>query len=160
EPDPRGHVSWRERIANIRIIPEVAPHYPEVMGHRNQVEAFFGWMEKCYYRHDRAASFGRDAQLLDLISAALLHNAEAWAHLAHRHPAHAIELQQALSEMPPPDLSTITTKPHEERKRAQQEKLHRLEYWATPHATPAAATPAPTAASSHPNHGEVTGASS
>lgn len=118
-----GALSWRETIANVRVIPEAVLNYAEVMGHRNQVESFFSWLEKCYYRQDRAASWGREAQLVDLIGAALLHNAETWAHLAYRHPQEAARLVDELSVLPECDLSGVKKKAESARKRALTEAL-------------------------------------
>ncbi|MBF4162587.1 hypothetical protein [Nocardioides acrostichi] len=129
EPDSRGNVSWRLPIANIRPIPDITKNYPEVMGTRNQSESFFSWAEKRYYRHDLAASWGRDAQVFDLIALALLHNSEAWAHLAYRHPSHAEEFRAILAAMDPPDLSGVKKKPLEQRKAAQAAHLRTLEAW-------------------------------
>ncbi len=103
-PNKLGHIPWRELIANIRVLPEaLGQAYAEVYGKRNQVESFFDWLEQCYYREDRAASWGRSAQLLDLLGAATLHNAETWAHLAYRHPEHAAPLVDDLRDLPVPD---------------------------------------------------------
>ena len=63
---------------------------------RNQVESFFSWLERCFWIKDRHASWGRDAQLFDLLAAALLRNSIAWAHLAYRHPEHAQTLRTQL----------------------------------------------------------------
>ncbi|MCW2808888.1 MAG: hypothetical protein JWQ93_2843 [Marmoricola sp.] len=73
--------------------------YAEVAGRRNQVEAFFGWLERCFYNKDRHASWGRTAQLFNLIGAALLHNSQAWAHLAYRHPEQAEQLAAEIREL-------------------------------------------------------------
>jgi hypothetical protein len=48
EPDSDGHVSWRSVIANVRIIPEIAEQFPGIYGGRNQIEAFFDWLEQCF----------------------------------------------------------------------------------------------------------------
>lgn len=121
-----GNLSWREAVANIRIMPEVVYQYAEVMGHRNQVESFFSWLEKRFYRHDKAASWGRDCQLVDLIGAALLHNAETWAHLAHRHPREAARLAEELAALPEPDLSTVKKKAPDQRKRHKTQQLRNV----------------------------------
>jgi hypothetical protein len=118
-----GALGWREIIANIRVIPDAVLDYAEIMGHRNQVESYFSWLEKCYFRQDRAASWGRTAQLFDLICASLLHNAEAWAHLAYRHPEEAARLAEELVALPRLDLSGVKKKPIEHRKRALGEAL-------------------------------------
>lgn len=117
-----GPLSWRERPANIRIIPEVAKQYARTMGHRNQAESFFSWLKQRYYRKNRAASWGRPAQIVDLLGAALLHNAEAWAHLAYRHPEAAVELGETLASLPLPDLSGVVRKPVDERKKAVRQR--------------------------------------
>lgn len=98
--DRRGSLPWASLIANIRVLPEaLVEQYAAVFGWRNQVESFFSWLEKCFHIKDRAASWNRPAQLLDLIGAALLHNAEAWAHLAQRHPADAEILRVELAAL-------------------------------------------------------------
>ena len=119
ELNSKGNLSWREPIANIRPIPDIAEQYAGVMGHRNQSESFFSWAEKCYYRHDLAASWGRDSQLFDLIAIALLHNSETWAHLAYRHPGHAEEFKATIADLDPPDLTGVKKKPAHERKAAK-----------------------------------------
>lgn len=124
EPDKAGHVSWRSVIANVRIIPEIAEQFPRIYGGRNQIEAFFDWFEQCFYRRDRAASWGREAQIIDLVAASLLHNAEAWAHLAYRHPDDAEALTAELRSLPTPDLTVVKRKPKEETKAAQNARLH------------------------------------
>jgi hypothetical protein len=95
-----GHLPWRSLVANLRVIPDaLVERFGEVYGQRNQIESFFSWLETCFYRKDRHASWGRDAQLLDLIAAALLHNTHAWAHLAYRHPAEAKRLVSDLAAL-------------------------------------------------------------
>ena len=123
---PRGTDELATRvIANVRLIPEIAEHYPEVTGSRNQIEAFFDWIEQCFYRHDRAASWGRDAQILDLIAAGLLHNAETWAHLAYRDPGEPQQLTLRRSgACPLPTSARSYKKPKEERKRQLSARLH------------------------------------
>ncbi|GAA1236023.1 hypothetical protein GCM10009657_09510 [Oryzihumus leptocrescens] len=86
KPDSRGRVAWGSALSAHRVIPEAwTDRFREVFGARNQSESFFSWLEKCYFHKDRAASWGRQAQQCDLFMAALLHNAEAWAHYAYRH---------------------------------------------------------------------------
>ncbi|MGB8650070.1 MAG: hypothetical protein WCD35_05350 [Mycobacteriales bacterium] len=95
-----GHLPWRELVSNIRVLPDaLTEQYAEVFGQRNQIESFFSWLERCFWVKDRHASWGRDAQLLDLLGASLLHNSTAWAHLAYRHPHHAQELRKQLNEI-------------------------------------------------------------
>lgn len=95
-----GNLPWTELVANIRVLPDaLVEQFAEVAGRRNQVESFFSWLERCFYRKDRHASWGRDAQLFDLIGAALLHNTQAWAHLAYRHPAEAERLRRELATL-------------------------------------------------------------
>ena len=117
-PDNDGRIGWRTEIANVRLIPEIAEIYPEVNGNRNQIEGFFSWMEQCFYRHDRAASWGHEAQVLDLIATGLLHNSETWAHLAYRNPEQATQLADQLQALPAPDLRKVRKKPLEGRKKA------------------------------------------
>ena len=69
-------------------------------GQRNQVESFFSWLEACFYRKDRHASWGRDAQLFDLVGASLWHNTLTWAHLAYRHPEQDQLLRVELRNLP------------------------------------------------------------
>ena len=86
KPAKNGSVSWSSPMAAHRVIPEAwAERFKAVFGARNQVESFFSWLEKRYYHKDRVVSWGHDAQLLDLLGAAMLHNAEAWAHYIHNH---------------------------------------------------------------------------
>ena len=129
ELNSKGNLSWREPIANVRPIPDVADKYADVMGHRNQSESFFSWAEKCYYRHDLAASWGRESQLFDLIAVALLHNSETWAHLAYRHPGYAEELKVSIADLDPPDLSGVKKKPANELKAAKAAQLRTIEAW-------------------------------
>lgn len=82
----KGSVGWSQPAAALRVIPPAwTDRFAVVFGARNQSESFFSWLEKRYYHKDRVASWGHDAQLLDLIAAALLANTEAWAHYAVRH---------------------------------------------------------------------------
>lgn len=113
EPDADGHVPWTSAIANIRVLPDaLVETFGQVYSRRNQVESFFSWLERCFYRKDRHASWTREAQLLDLIAASLLHNAEAWAHLAYRHPTIAAELAEQLKNVhTSPDTSAPDTVP-------------------------------------------------
>jgi hypothetical protein len=81
-----GSLPWDSILATHRVIPEAwAERFRAVFGARNQSEAFFSWLEQRYFVKDRAASWGREAQIVDLVGAALLANAEAWAHYAYRH---------------------------------------------------------------------------
>ena len=97
-------VPWTALIANIRVLPDaLITQFSEVYGQRNQVESFFSWLERCFWTKDRAACWGREAQLLDLLGAALLHNSITWAHLAYRHPLAAEQLAQ--------DLAALMTQP-------------------------------------------------
>lgn len=54
---------------------------------------------------------GRDAQLFDLISAALPRNAETWAHLVYRHPDAAAGLAEELALLPVPLAVGSCTQP-------------------------------------------------
>lgn len=73
-------VPYKERI-HLRHIPEAwAAPYQAANGVRNNVEGYFSWWEKRFYHKDRVASWGRDAQLLDDLAAAILNNSETWAH--------------------------------------------------------------------------------
>ncbi|MGY2082984.1 hypothetical protein [Blastococcus sp. SYSU DS0539] len=101
KPVKDGRVPWRSMIANVRVIPEaLVEKYALTFGKRNQVESFFFWLEKRFYVKDRHASWGREAQLLDLVFSALLHNTETWAHLAYRYPQAAAELARTLAQLP------------------------------------------------------------
>jgi hypothetical protein len=92
------HLPWRSLVTNLRVIPDaLVERFGEGYGQRHQIESFFSWLEACIYRKDRHASCGRDARLLDLIAAALLHNTHAWAHLAYRHPQQA---ERLVSDLP------------------------------------------------------------
>lgn len=96
----KGRLPWRSQIASIRVLPEaLVEEYGEVNGRRNQIESFFSWMEHRYYLKDRAASWGRVAQILDLIGVASWHNTLAWAHLAYRYPQIAADLATELREL-------------------------------------------------------------
>jgi hypothetical protein len=84
--DKNGHVAWASPLAAHRVIPgALEARFRSGFGARNQSEAFFSWLEQRYYIKDRVASWGREAQLVDLLCAAILHNAEAWAHYVYRH---------------------------------------------------------------------------
>jgi hypothetical protein len=101
KPGTDGRVQWRSMVANVRVIPEaLVEKYALTFGKRNQIESFFFWLEKRFYVKDRHASWSREAQLLDLVFSALLHNAEAWAHLAYRHPQTAADLAHTLAQLP------------------------------------------------------------
>ena len=101
KPGRDGRVQWRSMVANVRVIPEaLVEKYALTFGKRNQIESFFFWLEKRFYVKDRHASWGREAQLLDLVFAALLHNTETWAHLAYRHPQAAADLGRTLAQSP------------------------------------------------------------
>ncbi|SDF60289.1 hypothetical protein SAMN05660662_2674 [Blastococcus aurantiacus] len=101
KPGRDGRVQWRSMVANVRVIPEaLVDKYALTFGKRNQIESFFFWLEKRFYVKDRHASWGREAQLLDLVFAALLHNTETWAHLAYRHPQAAADLARTLAQLP------------------------------------------------------------
>lgn len=85
-PTNTGSVSWSSKLAAHRVIPEAwAERYRPVYGARNQTESFFSWLEQRYYVKDRAASWGLEGQLVDLLLCAMLQNSEAWAHYAVRH---------------------------------------------------------------------------
>lgn len=85
-PDSRGRVAWSSPLSAHRVIPEAwTERFRAVFGARNQSESFFSWLEQRYLHKDRVASWGRQAQLADLAMAAILANAEAWAHYAYRH---------------------------------------------------------------------------
>ncbi|SDC45250.1 hypothetical protein SAMN05660690_1495 [Geodermatophilus telluris] len=115
KPVKDGRVPWRSMIANVRVIPEALfEKYCLTFGKRNQIESFFGWLEKRFYVKDRHASWGREAQLLDLVFSALLHNTEAWAHLAYRHPAAAADLARELADLPATISSINSTSVKEE----------------------------------------------
>jgi hypothetical protein len=97
--DNRGRLPWTSMVANIRVIPAAqTDHFAKIYAQRNQIEGYFSWLERCFLHKDRHASWGRPAQTLDLIGAALLHNNDAWAHLAHRHPKAAEALATQLRE--------------------------------------------------------------
>lgn len=101
---------WRSMVANVRVIPEeLIEKYGLTFGKRNQIESFFGWLEKRFYVKDRHASWGREAQLLNLVFSALLHNTEAWAHLAYRHPQVAADLARELADLPAAIPSSSST---------------------------------------------------
>ncbi|WP_460966673.1 hypothetical protein [Pedococcus soli] len=86
--DGRGRVAWDSELSAHRVIPEAwTDRFRAVFGARNQSESFFSWLEQRYVHKDRAASWGRRAQLADLAMAAILANSEAWAHYAYRHGA-------------------------------------------------------------------------
>ena len=86
KPKSDGSVAWSSTLAAHRVIPGAwEERFKTAFGARNQSEALYSWLERRYYHKDRVASWGRDAQLVDLLCAALLHNAEAWAHYAYRH---------------------------------------------------------------------------
>ena len=71
--------------------------FRDVYAWRNQVEGYFSWLERCYRHKDRAASWGHDRQVLDMIGAALLHNTVTYAHLERRHPEVAQSLRDKLA---------------------------------------------------------------
>lgn len=84
-----GSLPWSEPAAALRVIPERwTERFRAVYGARNQIESLFSWLEQRFYTKDRAASWGYEAQLVDLIGAALMANAEAWAHYVYRHAPH------------------------------------------------------------------------
>lgn len=88
KPNSDGRVAWSSTLAAHRVIPGAwEERFQSAFGARNQSESFFSWLERRYYQKDRVASWGRDAQLVDLLCAAILHNTEAWAHYAYRHGA-------------------------------------------------------------------------
>lgn len=88
KPTSDGRVAWSSTLAAHRVIPGAwEERFQSAFGARNQSESFFSWLERRYYQKDRVASWGRDAQLVDLLCAAILHNTEAWAHYAYRHGA-------------------------------------------------------------------------
>lgn len=95
--DREGNLPRTSLIANIRVIPDASERFGAVYGKRNQIEAFFSWLESRFFNKDRHASWGRDNQILDLIGAALLENTWAWAHLAFRNPAQAAALAVELA---------------------------------------------------------------
>ena len=97
--DERQRLPWTSMVANIRVIPAAqTDHFAKIYGQRNIIESYFSWIERCFLQKDRHASWGRPAQTLDLVATALLHNAESWAHLAHRHPKAAEALATQLRE--------------------------------------------------------------
>ncbi len=99
-PGKDGRVPWRSMIANVRVLPEaLTERYATTFSKRNQIESFFSWLERRFHIKDRHATWGREAQLLDLVFAGLLHNTETWAHLAYRHPAVAADLADTLADL-------------------------------------------------------------
>lgn len=99
--DKRGSMRYSHLAAAIRVLPDAYDEeFRSRAGRRNQIEGFFSWLEECFRFKDRAMSWGRDAQLFDLIAACALHNAEAHAHLMARHPQIAQTLQM-------PDLDQV-----------------------------------------------------
>lgn len=86
KPDSKGSVAFDSTLGKHRVIPEAChAQFRKVYGARNQSESFFSWLEQRYVHKDRVASYEQGAQLLDLFAAAVLHNAEAWAHYAYRY---------------------------------------------------------------------------
>ena len=97
----KGHLPATSLMATLRVIPEAfIEAYGPLNGKRNQIESFFSWLDRCFYNHDRHASWGRERQIFDLILAALAHNSITWAHLAYRHPTSAQALRAQLLSLP------------------------------------------------------------
>ncbi len=96
-----GPVRRTSLLANLRVLPEAFDaEFAAVYNRRNDVESYWSRVEQTFFHKDRAASWGRDAQLLDQLGIALYENSKAFAHLAHRHPAHAAQLDATLAALP------------------------------------------------------------
>jgi len=76
-----GEVPRSEPIEAVRHVFEAErDRWRAIAGIRNNAESIFDWLEQRFYRKDRHAAWGRDAQLLDLMCAGILCNSECWAH--------------------------------------------------------------------------------
>ncbi len=79
--DDAGDVPYSEPIQAFRHFCDAdAARLRSIIGVRSNIESLFSWFEQRFMHKDRAASWDRDAQLLDFLGAGIAANAEVWAH--------------------------------------------------------------------------------